>query len=355
MNSSKSISKINSNNNSVSKVNLINSKINIYGEGNKGKVINNKELSLILKDKKIRKIQLISLDDKYELSSNKELNDFFDLIYSKNDFVIKLFKDNVKLNFKNECKGLKNIYNIFKDSYKKYSTLYFLKFKNFKFIGFKIICENTELYAIINSMCTMNMYKFKFTRYDIFNKFIENTLSSLVKLQEHKYAHTDLKPDNIIYCSNDDRFKIIDWEMSKILSLSINIFSKYYANKIFNSPLAFVINGKSVTESIKSFENYNIEKKQKWFQSDQFQVIFKMYKKELYDLKDKYVIRNVIFEKYKYHLDLFAIATVYYSLMYSNNLDITDNYIELFTKMISLNGFLNVKNAYNYFNSNFIK
>lgn len=340
--------------NSSKSKNTNSDKIIIYGEGKKGKVINNKGLYNILADREIKNIKLVGLE-KTKVLEKEDFKKFFDLLYNDNSYVVKVFKNkNTSQNFKNECKGIKNIYRIFKDSYKKYTTLYFLEFNNFKSIGFKITCNNNyKIYVVLNSMCDMSINKFNFTNYSIFNKFIENTLSALVKLQEYKYAHTDLKTDNIIYCNHDDRFKIIDWEMSKILSLSINISSQYYANIEHNSPLAFYINGKSMDESIKYFKKNNIKKKQKWFESEQFQIIFNMYVKELYNIKDKYVFSKIIFEKYKYHLDLFAIATIYYKIMYTNNLDITEDYIELFTKMISLNGLINAENAYKYFKSKF--
>lgn len=325
----------------------------IYGEGYKGTTMDiaydindTNTFSNKLKSIHIKKIKLFNFTSEYTI---KNIDKYVQSLQYNKFHIVKIFKkinswfrwlyDNTQKNFKNEMNGMKHIYNIFGN--KKYSTIRFLNFENFKYIGIKIYYNNNRyMYAVLNQKCSHTVDKMIFNK-ALINKFIDTTLKLLYLMQKHKYIHTDLKPDNIIYCNIDKSFKLIDWEMSR--SLKWNKNHKFYANMVCNSPITYYLHNKSFNKSFNIFNKNNKD----LFEIPEFAAIFKKYKKDMFNIiKNKN--KRMIFNKFKNHLEVFALGIVYMKLIIKNNIN-KEYYLEFFSNILSLEKCWSAKDAvYNF-------
>jgi serine/threonine protein kinase len=325
----------------------------IYGEGVKGitmdiacKSYNTGTLCKKLNTKQIQEINLISFNKVYKV---KNIRDFLNFLDNIKDYVVKIFKvlpiynffSSGKKNFYNEINGIKTIYKIYNNDLSKYTTLKAITYNEIDFIGIQFIVNNSHtIYATISKKCSYDVSNYKFDNKS-FDEFVLQTLESLSILQINKYAHTDIKADNIIYCDYDKKFKLIDWELLKKLSWEKK--HKYFANARNSSPLASYIYGMPEIIAFKRFysKNNNI--------STELSVIINIFKEEFN--KIKHMKYNELFNKYKYHFDLFAMALTYIYLLNKNNIN-SKKYMDLIIKMTSLTSkFEDAKEALNYWRS----
>lgn len=325
----------------------------IYGEGYKGQTMDiacdiNDSVTFCnkLRILDIKKIKLVNFETEYTV---KNIDNYIQSMYHNKLHIVKIFKkvnswirwvfDNTKKNFNNEMRGMKRIYNIFGSE--KYSTIRFLNFEGFKYIGIKIYYNNNQcIYAVLNQKCSQTVDKLKFTKNSL-NKFIKTTLKLVDLMQKNKYIHTDLKPDNIIYCKSDKAFKIIDWEMSR--SLRWNNNHKFYANMVCNSPVTYYLHNKSFNKSFRLFSKYNKD----LLQIPEFASIFAKYKKDMFDII-KHKKKSTIFNKFKYHFEVFALGIVYMKLLIKNNIN-PEYYLDFLTNLISLDNLWTAHDAFNHF------
>jgi len=108
-------------------------------------------------------------------------------------------------------------------------------------IGFVI--NDTELY-VLNTRCSKTLSKqFKTITIDELTKCITDILDVLVKLDNNKYVHGDLKPDNIMLCNS--KYMLVDWELSTSHEeLKNRIFERKDYNvgaRAYSSPLLHYI------------------------------------------------------------------------------------------------------------------
>jgi len=223
----------------------------IYGEGQAGIV---KDIKYIKGDKntlfyelnknKNNKIKIYGIGKKEKIliiPKEKILNIIKKL---KKNLVVKKFKKNLwffnnsnKNNFKNELTGYKEILKIFGEKelnkYTAIKPLFIIN--NIKIYG---ISTNKNYYSF-SEYCSKSLDEINLTQ-ELYNKFTKDIIKSLKILQKNHYIHNDIKPDNIMYCNN--QFKLIDWEMSKLLNKKI-IELKYCGNTVFNHPIKYYLAG----------------------------------------------------------------------------------------------------------------
>jgi serine/threonine protein kinase len=334
-----------------------------FGEGLKGitmdiacKKYNAATLCRKLKLQDIEEINLISFHKTYSISK-EEFTDFIDFLSHLNKFVIKIFKPYPsvlrylwkaeKNNFKNEIKGIKKIFKIFEGDLEKYTTLKVVQYKDMEFIGIQIKLKTDTVYGTVSSKCDHELEDHKFTSLNKFHKFIKQTLEALIIIQKHDYSHTDIKQSNIIYCSSDDSYKIIDWELLKPLSWYKS--KQYFANKTHNNPLTLYIYGMPVLLALETFTLMNQTKHPEWYESNFYKEIYNKLDEELHIIiKNK--SEHQLFREYKYTFDLFALGMTYAQLLIKNKLH-SPKLHKFILKITSLtNYFKNAEEALDYFN-----
>lgn len=96
-------------------------------------------------------------------------------------------------------------------------------------------------YHMFSEACASQILEFNFTQ-DTFNKFIKEIKEGLDALHAAGIHHNDVKPNNMIYCPQTNRFKLIDWELaSSIPTKPYDIRS--VGTSFFNHPLKFYAAG----------------------------------------------------------------------------------------------------------------
>ncbi len=151
----------------------------------------------------IREITLYTSDGTETLSKKEEIDTFLDMLHKKQEYIAKIFKSSgifvstTKKEFEREIDAHRNIIKIYNKNATKYLTIT-LSFHN---IMGAIFQGNTTYYVIFGSKCN--------NKYDlVLPQFLIDILESIQILQTHDYSHNDIKPSNIVKCS--DRYKLID-------------------------------------------------------------------------------------------------------------------------------------------------
>jgi serine/threonine protein kinase len=331
-----------------------------FGSGVKGETLdiackfNNSDTLCKKLNNNISNINVITSDNKTH--SIDEIEPFLSFLSTLNQYVIKIFKPHKKLlsvlfnkedqNYKKEINGIKKIFKIYKNDLEKYTTIKTVLYNNLSIIGIQIIFKNKPtLYGTFSTKCNYEVSDYKFKNTKEFDIFIKQTLESIVIIQENNYAHTDLKPSNIIYCANNKTFKIIDWELLKKILWTKN--KQYFANKSHNTPLTQYIYGIPVYAALKVFKIMNYEKYNEWYSSNEFQEIYNKVKQDLSTITKT---KHQLFREYKYTFDIFAIGMTYGQLLIKNKLNF-GKYKEFIYKLTDFkDGFKTAKEALDYFN-----
>jgi len=226
-----------------------------YGQGMKGMTIdfcNHNETDednfcRKIKVENIHKIVLYVKDPtnsalKQMTLTHDETSDFFDFINkdsSVQKYIVKEFYNPIQpqQDFKNELRGYENISQILSSN----ENAVGMKYQSHFIIGFSLEEKPTQLSILqteINNVLENNLFKipemqsnfqyFVINRrceqplsFDYLNKmdartfeqFVLDILRILVKLNENNMIHSDIKPDNMMYCNG--RFILIDWELSR--------------------------------------------------------------------------------------------------------------------------------------------
>ncbi len=111
-------------------------------------------------------------------------------------------------------------------------------------VGFEI--PKHEMFCTFSLRCSVPVSNIKFDSDALLNKFMVETLENFKIIHDHGLSHADVKVDNIIYCADEDRFKLIDWGKSIFES---KLPQRYLAPKpvmITNntsSPVAWIVFG----------------------------------------------------------------------------------------------------------------
>lgn len=316
----------------------------------------------MIKKKNTKGLNLFSESSTHYVPKER-VHRFLEHVSKKHSYVVKVFKpsgmlipflDRTSSNFSNELKGMKRVFKMFSGSASKYTTLKKQTFDGHNFIAVQMLFENeTPMYATFSKKCNHEIKDHRFEGYTEFNAFVRHTLETLAVLQKNGYAHCDIKTSNMVYCNDEKRFKLIDWEMSKRLSWSKN--HMYFANISSDSPLALYMYGIPETLAINSFRVANYKDRSRWYDSMEAQDLIGPYINNLSSVIEGRTNEG-LFRKYKNHLDMFAACLVYSETMFNNNLK-QDRYLPFFSKMISLSKdrFEDASAALKEFNRSFSK
>lgn len=224
----------------------------LYGEGMKGFVedapcIKNdsKTFCAFLHDQ-VDAFNRIILYDKLlhtkVISKQEDIVRVIEEIKKAKNIVAKTFKDpSSKENFLNELKATERVARSL-DS--KYHTLsHGFTFKGMKVFGMEITHKehHASSYHVFSEGCSVQILDINFTQ-AMFDKFVSDMKHNLDALHKVGLYHNDMKPDNMIYCSNSKRFKLIDWELSSSLPNNPPDYTKC-GTTLYNHPLKFYLGG----------------------------------------------------------------------------------------------------------------
>jgi serine/threonine protein kinase len=275
----------------------------ILGEGAHGITYNlckkDKESFCDELDKEIiHEITLYTVDGIEKLSKKEEIDTFLDMLHKKQEYIAKIFKSSgvfvstTKEKFESEIHAHRNIIKIYNKKATKYLTI-ILSFHN---IMGAIFHGNTTYYAIFGSKCN-NKYEL------VLPQFLIDILESIQILQTHDYSHNDIKPANIVKCS--DRYKLIDWGQSSIFNKNTKP-----AAIITSSPLRWYCYDWKITPCICTgllpFRATMLEPAAA--KSSLFKEIVAKINHDFLNVLKRGLSRDELYDTYKYSFDLFMLG-----------------------------------------------
>jgi serine/threonine protein kinase len=320
-----------------------------YGEGLYGMAIDSscklndhQTLCDLLKHEEIEAIELFNYDGVGKIVDSK---DFKKYVNHLDSYIAKYFKSYMvgfdKVKFFEEIKSIKIIFDIFGKDTAKYTTHLELEFDRFKFIGCLIKSKNGKtMYIVFSKKCENTIENMCFNDTD-FTKLNKDVLKILVKMQTKNFAHYDIKPDNIISCSQPIKmFKLIDWGLAgKITGKTFQ-----YANPLCNTPLTFYIAGYPAFMSDKLLNYYTWYLKREFWNSNIFKELYDLLISEFYEIVKLKLSSDKLIEKYGQKLDVIAFGMSLAIIIFYNDLK-WEKYKEYIIKLVSFKGFKTAKEA----------
>ena len=227
----------------------------------------------------------------------------------------------------------------------KYTTVTSLTYLGFSFVGIAFVGKlNSWKYATLSRGCDGDAESHPFENLDGVLRFASDVLESLVIVQKNNYGHLDIKPDNVIYCSKDHKFRLIDWEMSKELKYSGR--ERYYTSPRVSSPLALYLSGIPRMFCIPAFLTTNLvnralEYDGNFVDSPLFRKLAETIETDFNSMNIETQDRNFeyYFGKYKYHFDLFGVALAIARIVYDRAINyshVKESLETLIIRMVSL-------------------
>ena len=269
-------------------------------------------------------------------------------VFTGRSVVAKVFteadRDTAFASFMREINGIEKISRIYgsRALIEKYTTVTSLTYLGFSFVGIAFVGKlNSWKYATLSRGCDGDAESHPFENLDGVLRFASDVLESLVIVQKNNYGHLDIKPDNVIYCSKDHKFRLIDWEMSKELKYSGR--ERYYTSPRVSSPLALYLSGIPRMFCIPAFLTTNLVNRA--LEYDGNFVDSPLFRKLAETIETDFNSMNEIlnfeyyFGKYKYHFDLFGVALAIARIVYDRAINysyVKESLETLIIRMVSL-------------------
>ena len=285
-----------------------------FGEGVYGATYDFESLGKILRERRIQVIRLHWFDKHLILKTPSEIKAFMRYLPTQ-DCVAKVFKSYSigidKRTFKEELSNMQTIFKLFgQKRTQKMTTLTHLQLYDFNFVAayfeFK---DGNYKYVTFTTRCDADLEHVKFTNHRI-KLLIRHILPAFVTMQSKSYMHSDIKPDNIIYCHKTRRYKLIDWGLLRQMDST-----KYvHVNTKFGSPVAHYLNGLPAFIALNIFYYANLYAYPDWCSSAIFKELYAFISKEMQTATRSY-------DEYKNRFDLFGFGMSIAYLVHKYNLN----------------------------------
>ena len=257
---------------------------------------------------------------------------------------------------------LRQIYTEGKHFYKDYLTMnYQLEFDGRTFQGLRILHNNRFHYYFISNRCQKTLDDIERLSDRSFQKLVTEFLQSFVILHSKNYYHGDVKLQNMMYCPqkiNRVSYKLIDWgRLRSVKEFDPGYF--YGGSKQCGSPLGFYYLFRNQTKGTVGYQRA-IDLSFALFEGklpknpvksplllefpDEFRPLWLDIKKsfrsliESYKQDDSFFSRGrdsdtMIFNDYKFTLDLYNFGLVILYLVYKHNLK-QSKYLPFIKKLV---------------------
>lgn len=283
----------------------------------------NIDLYNLIKKDNPKEIILYGIKKKYLLTENIDV--ILKEIKGKSDFIAKKIKTGDLItglafkNFNNEFTSVIDIYSFMNKNIKKYTTMRPL----FNYNDTDIYALSyKKKYYLFQEKCMNTIDNIKFTQNE-FDKMIKDVYEGILILQENKYLHNDIKPDNIILCKG--KYKLIDWDRSYYhKKLFKTLYMRGYF--LFNHPYKFYKKG--IPLFVYNFFIYLFKfldnKKMHWiFKLD----IYKKLEEKIYESVNYLIHNKKSNNNLNKYYDNYSFALVIIYLAEKNNLKIPKQFV----------------------------
>lgn len=319
-----------------------------YGEGVYGitydfacKLNDNETLCKMLKERRVSSVQLHSFNNSLTLEKQSDIKNFVRYIHDLDCCVAKVFKSYMigfdKKGFTEELEGMKTIYKIFGNDTEKETTLTSMKLYGFNFEAVYIVfLDGSHIYVTFSRKCESTLEKTPMNA-KRFKRLAKNLLGTLDKMQEHGFAHCDIKPDNIIYCRRIKKFKFIDWGLANYLRKG----NRLAGTVMFACPLAHYVSGYPGFIAVRLMYTSVWKRENAWFNSSIFQELYKMVYEEFNQVIEE---GGDFVQKYGKKFDVFAVGMCLGWVVWKHGLK-WEKHKRFVTDMVSMKGFPDARSA----------
>ncbi len=193
--------------------------------------------------------------------------------------------------------------------------------------------DGSTTYHVFNEKCSTTTENFDFTE-TTFKQFISDIDEILTHLHKAGFNHNDVKPDNIIYCENDKRFKLIDWNQAAPIKKVLGV--KKIGSIFYNHPLKFYVNGLPQLISKNNMELSIFTGDYNWEKHTHIYEFIKSFGKDSFDyVLSKEESINNMHKTYSKHFDGYSFAISIMFLAEKNNIPVPkDKVLELLQPFI---------------------
>jgi serine/threonine protein kinase len=237
------------------------------------------------------------------------------------EYVVKVFKaqSDIEKSFREELASIRQVCQVFtKDQLKKYTTLASdaLTFQRMAYIG---ISTDNGIFATFARRCQGDLMSNAMGEVTdaTAKKLVDDIKPALEVMARHRFAHSDLKPDNIIYCATSKRFKLIDWGLARPLTTPANL----YTPNEFCCPLGHYISGTPWMLAMGQFYMANFKTFNTWCMSPIFMEVFLYASEHLSTIVASTPSTEDLFRKYAHRFDMFNLGLVVAYFVWRHNLD----------------------------------
>ena len=312
----------------------------ILGEGAKGYVMDVPYIESdvdtlyeVLKDLPIESLTLIGPSRSLRVKNEDEIEMVKNYLKGSKGIVCKIFKSRIfsespESVMENEIEGMNGMINIFKGELKKYTTIQIMEILKFKFLGMIVKTSKKSIHMTFNVGCAKRSDTMILNESQLRN-LIEDVLETIVRIQKYgviivtgklylfgvlplsivriqKYGvvHSDIKPDNIVFCESDKRFKLIDFELSSKSEYGDRI----HGSLAMSSPIGLYINGygSSIIPTLVYAGTYM--KHRKFLSSPIFKHLYRHTMMEFPMAIKLYSGKEELFRVYKNTIDLYGLC-----------------------------------------------
>lgn len=237
------------------------------------------------------------------------------------EYVVKVFKSrgNTEQAFHEELTSIRQVCKVFsKDQLAKYTALASnaLTFQRMTYIG---MSTDNGVFATFARRCQGDLMSHavgKVTNATV-KKLIDDIKPALDVMAKKNFAHCDLKPDNIVYCTTSKRFKLIDWGLSRPLTNPKNL----YTSNEFGCPLGHYVSGMPWMLAMGYFYMQNFKSLRAWCTSPIFMEVFLHVSEHLSTIVESVASTADLFRKYAHRLDTFSFGLTIAHFVWRHNLD----------------------------------
>lgn len=300
----------------------------ILGEGAKGLVMDvpymetdTNTLYEVMKDLDIESVTLVGSSRSLRLKKDNEIDELKGYLRGSKGVVCKIFKKKIfgetpSESMENEIEGMTGMIDIFKGELKKYTTIQYMEFYKFKFLGMVIKTTKKSIHMTFNVGCSKRSDTMTLTESSL-KQMIVDLLETIVRIQKYGVIHTDIKPDNIVFCESDKRFKLIDWELSS----EVKYGDRVHGSLAMSSPIGLYINGygSSIIPTLVYAGTYM--RQRKFLSSLIFKHLYRHTMMEFPMAIKLYSGKEELFRVYKNTLDLYGLGATVALLCVLNGLN----------------------------------
>ena len=287
----------------------------ILGEGAKGYVMDVPYIESdvdtlyeVLKDLPIESLTLIGPSRSLRVKNEDEIEMVKNYLKGSKGIVCKIFKSRIfsespESVMENEIEGMNGMINIFKGELKKYTTIQIMEILKFKFLGMIVKTSRKSIHMTFNVGCAKRSDTMILNESQLRN-LIEDVLETIVRIQKYGVVHSDIKPDNIVFCESDKRFKLIDFELSSKSEYGDRI----HGSLAMSSPIGLYINGygSSIIPTLVYAGTYM--KHRKFLSSPIFKHLYRHTMMEFPMAIKLYSGKEELFRVYKNTIDLYGLC-----------------------------------------------